>query len=83
VAVGYEGRCVVVGSRGCAGLGAAGEERWEARRIKENTERDDVETYGKKLHAEFGRLATRVKISEMSRCWTLVSWVLMSMKAQC
>jgi hypothetical protein len=35
-------------------------------------------TYGKKLHAEFGRLATRVKISEMSRCWTLVSWVVVS-----
>lgn len=28
---------------------------------------------GRKLHAEFGRLATRVKISEMRRCWTLVS----------
>ena len=33
-----------------------------------------LNTYGKKLHAEFGRLATSVKISEMRRCWTLVSW---------
>jgi hypothetical protein len=24
--------------------------------------------YGRKLHAELGRLATRVKISEMRRC---------------
>lgn len=31
-------------------------------------------TYGRKLHAELGRLATSVKISEMRRCWTLVSW---------
>lgn len=31
-------------------------------------------TYGRKLQAELGRLATRVKISEMRRCWTLVSW---------
>lgn len=29
--------------------------------------------YGKKLHAELGRLETRVNISEMSRCCTLVS----------
>lgn len=32
VAVGDEGRCVVVGSRGRAGFGAAGKERWKARR---------------------------------------------------
>lgn len=31
VAVGDEGRCVVVGRRGCAGFGAAGKERREAR----------------------------------------------------
>lgn len=35
-----------------------------------------VETHGRKLHAEDGRLATRVKISEMRRCCTLVSWLL-------
>ena len=34
-----------------------------------------VETHGKKLQAEDGRLATRVKISEMRRCCTLVSWL--------
>lgn len=32
-----------------------------------------TETYGRKLQAEAGRLATRVKISEISRCCTLVS----------
>ncbi len=31
------------------------------------------ETYGKKLQAEAGRWATRVKISEIRRCCTLVS----------
>lgn len=30
---------------------------------------------GRKLQAEFGRLDTRVKISEMRRCWTAVSWM--------
>ena len=35
-----------------------------------------VETHGRKLQAENGRLATRVKISEMRRCCTLVSWLL-------
>lgn len=30
-------------------------------------------THGRKLHAELGRFATRVKISEIRRCWTLVS----------
>jgi len=30
--------------------------------------------YGRKLHAEAGRWDTSVKISEMRRCWTLVSW---------
>ena len=30
-------------------------------------------TYGRKLQAELGRLATRVKISEIRRCCTLVS----------
>lgn len=33
----------------------------------------NVSTYGRKLQLEFGRLATRVNISEMSRCWTEVS----------
>jgi len=33
-----------------------------------------IELYGRKLHAEFGRLATRVNISDMSLCCTLVSW---------
>ena len=32
-----------------------------------------MSTHGRKLHAELGRFATRVKISEMRRCWTLVS----------
>lgn len=32
-----------------------------------------VETHGRKLQAEDERLATRVKISEMRRCCTLVS----------
>ena len=32
-----------------------------------------AETYGRKLQAEDGRLATRVKISEIRRCCTLVS----------
>jgi len=31
---------------------------------------------GRKLHDPEGRLETRVKISEMSRCWTDVSCVL-------
>jgi hypothetical protein len=31
--------------------------------------------YGRKLHEEEGRLDTRVKISEIRRCWTLVSWL--------
>ena len=35
-------------------------------------------THGRKLHAELGRFATRVKISEMRRCCTLVSWVVVS-----
>ena len=35
-----------------------------------------VETHGKKLQAEDGRSATKVKISEMSRCCTLVSWLM-------
>lgn len=41
--------------------------------------------YGRKLHAELGRLATRVKISEMSLCCTLVScrWVSMDMTPWC
>ena len=30
---------------------------------------------GRKLQAEFGRAATRVKISERRRCWTAVSCV--------
>lgn len=30
-------------------------------------------TYGRKLQAELGRWETRVKISEIRRCWTLVS----------
>lgn len=29
--------------------------------------------YGRKLHDELGRLDTRVKISEIRRCWTAVS----------
>lgn len=29
---------------------------------------------GRKLQEPFGRLATRVKISEMSRCWIDVSY---------
>lgn len=32
------------------------------------------ETYGRKLQAEFGRLETKVKISDIRRCCTLVSW---------
>ncbi len=32
-------------------------------------------THGRKLQAEDGRLATRVNISAMSRCCTLVSWL--------
>ena len=34
-----------------------------------------IETHGRKLQAEDGRLATKVKISEMRRCCTLVSWM--------
>ena len=30
--------------------------------------------YGRKLHAEAGRWDTSANISEMRRCWTLVSW---------
>ena len=30
--------------------------------------------YGRKLHADAGRWDTSAKISEMRRCWTLVSW---------
>lgn len=31
---------------------------------------------GRKLQAELGRVETRVKISDMRRCWTAVSsWV--------
>ena len=30
---------------------------------------------GRKLQAEEGRCETRVKISEIRRCWTDVSWV--------
>ena len=33
------------------------------------------ETYGRKLQAEVGRWETRVKISEMRRCCTLVSCI--------
>ena len=32
-----------------------------------------IETHGRKLQAEEGRFATRVKISEIRRCCTLVS----------
>lgn len=32
------------------------------------------ETHGRKLQDEEGRWETRVKISEMRRCCTLVSW---------
>lgn len=74
VAVGYEGRRVVVGRRGSAGFGATGEEGRQTRRVRALSCRQGRRDYGRKLHAEFGRLATRVKISEMSRCWTLVSW---------
>ena len=35
--------------------------------------------YGRKLHEEEGRLDTRVKISEIRRCWTLVSWLALTM----
>lgn len=41
------------------------------RRDGEKKKRGD--SCGRKLQAEFGRCETRVKISEISRCWTLVS----------
>lgn len=34
---------------------------------------EGIETHGRKLQAEEGRWETRVKISEISRCCTLVS----------
>ena len=34
----------------------------------------DGDSYGRKLHDESGRFATRVKISDISLCWTLVSF---------
>ena len=34
---------------------------------------EERETCGRKLHAELGRFDTNVNISEISRCWTLVS----------
>ena len=46
--------------------------RWSAGWLAE--EKDSSEAYGRKLHAVLGRFATSVKISDMSLCWTLVSW---------
>ena len=31
-------------------------------------------SHGRKLQDEFGRFDTRVNISDINRCWTLVSW---------
>jgi hypothetical protein len=74
VAVGYEGGRIVVWGGGCRGFGATGEEGREARSgLGWAIDAQGYQAYGRKLHAEFGRFATRVKISEMSRCWTLVS----------
>jgi hypothetical protein len=75
VAVGHERWRVVVRGGGSGGLGGAGEERWEATRVLgRHCSEKTRNTHGRKLHAEFGRFATRVKISDMRRCWTLVSW---------
>lgn len=81
VAVGHErGRVVVRGARS-RGFGAAGEERRKAgaglAQVVEGKKEAWRAAHGKKLHAELGRLATRVKISEMRRCWTLVSYALL------
>ena len=40
---------------------------------------DGERVYGRKLQADEGRWETRVKISEMSRCCTLVSFCFMYM----
>lgn len=38
-----------------------------------NVKRKGGDSYGRKLQAEVGRWETRVKISDINRCWTLVS----------
>ena len=68
---------VVVRRGGGGRLGGAGQEGWEAGGGQETLGGhvwEQLMTYGRKLHAELGRLATRVKISEIRRCCTLVSW---------
>lgn len=75
VAVGHERWGVIVRGGGGGGLAAVGEQRWKAGLVNWGTmrARDKLCTYGRKLQAELGRFATRVKISEISRCCTLVS----------
>ena len=51
----------------CVGSGGTGE--WEGAKERLGW------TYGRKLQAEAGRWETRVKISEMRRCCTLVSCI--------
>jgi hypothetical protein len=70
------GRVVV--ARGGGGGGVAREKRRETGGERVSRGEDEVgvgaTTYGRKLHDELGRFATSVKISEIRRCCTLVSW---------
>ena len=69
VSVGNERWRVVVRGGWRRRLGGAGEQRWEAAEcLVDSQGRSNGPAYGRKLHAEFGRLATSVKISEMRRC---------------
>lgn len=82
VAVGDDGGRVGVGAGGGAG-GGGGEEGGETvffvvsgfcgLRLADQQRGGWGSAYGRKLQDELGRLATRVKISEIRRCWTAVS----------
>ena len=69
------------GARRGGRLGRMGQERHEGGRVSvdDGRRRRRRKTDGRKLQAEEGRCETRANISEMSRCWTLVSWDEISM----